>query len=190
MTDKEYILLKNSILKLKDEKEKEKILKEIKQYNKELIKNYPFLMPYRVVTGEPLENYDYEFTWLDDMEDGWRIAFGIQMMEELKEALIKINFLDKYKLMQVKEKYGSLRWYDNGHSNEMNNIIAKYEDLSERTCGFCGEKAEFISKGWIYPYCKKCANEFIENSIKRHGNKDTFEDEFKNNFNKIEEVYY
>lgn len=190
MTDKEYIELKRIFYKTEGQEEKEKILKNIKQYNKELIEKYPFLMPYRVVTGEPLEDYDYEFTWLDDMEDGWRIAFGLQMMEELKQTLVKINYLDEYKLMQVKEKFGSLRWYDNGRSNEMNDVIAKYEDLSEKTCGFCGEKAKYISKGWIYPYCKECANKFTKNIIKKQQNKNSFEEEFKNNFNEIGEVYY
>ena len=60
-----------------------------REYNKQLIEKYPFLMPYNIWTGEPIEDYDYEYTWLDDMPDGWRNAFGLQMCEELKQALNK-----------------------------------------------------------------------------------------------------
>ena len=59
--------------------------------------------------------------------------------------------------MQIKEKYGSLRWYDSGGNIEiMREIIPKYEEESLHTCICCGKLATKISKGWISPYCDKC----------------------------------
>ena len=55
------------------------------QENKELIKRYPFLLPRNRWTGEVAEDYDYHYTELDGMPDGWRIAFGKQMCEEIRE---------------------------------------------------------------------------------------------------------
>ena len=97
------------------------------------------------------------YTWLDDMPIGWRIAFGEQMCKEIKEELIKNNELDSYKIIQIKEKFGGLRWYDNSGLPGMQFIIAKYEALSEKTCINCGKPANWISKGWISPYCDDCA---------------------------------
>ena len=83
--------------------------------------------------------------------------FGEQMCKEIKEELIKNNELDSYKIIQIKEKFGGLRWYDNSGLPGMQFIIAKYEALSEKTCINCGKPANWISKGWISPYCDDCA---------------------------------
>lgn len=96
------------------------------------------------------------FTELDAMETGWRNAFGIQMCKEIKTALKKNNCLRKYRITQIKEKYGSLRWYDTGAPEEVHKIISKYEQISAKTCIICGKSAKYISKGWISPYCENC----------------------------------
>lgn len=72
--------------------------------NKELIEKYPWLQIRNVWTNEKLDD---EFTWLDDLPEGWRKAFGLQMVEELDQILRKANYQDKYKITQIKEKW---RW--------------------------------------------------------------------------------
>lgn len=125
--------------------------------NKELLERHPFLTPRNVWTDEVVELEDgEEHTLLDEMPQGWRIAFGEQMCEEIREALIKADCLDEYRIMQIKEKYGSLRWYDGGAPREVHEIIRKYERLSERTCIHCGKPATQISTGWISPFCDEC----------------------------------
>ena len=46
------------------------------------------------------------YTELDAMESGWRKAFGIQMCKEIKKELKKHKFLYKYRIFQIKEKWG------------------------------------------------------------------------------------
>lgn len=46
------------------------------------------------------------YTELDAMEPGWRKAFGIQLCEELKAQLKKDHYLYKYRITQIKEKFG------------------------------------------------------------------------------------
>lgn len=99
------------------------------------------------------------YTELDAMPEGWRKAFGLQMCDEIKEALIKNNYLKQYRIIQIKEKFGTLRWYDAAAPEEVYRIIDKYEDISEKTCIVCGKPATYISTGWISPYC----DEHIEN---------------------------
>ena len=126
--------------------------------NKKLYKRYPFLAIRNWRTDEPI---GYEFTYLDDMPDGWRKAFGKDMCEEIRRVLIKANYLNKYRVVQVKEKYGSLRWYDgcapSSIFHELQDVINKYEEISERTCIRCGRPATRISLGWISPWCDECA---------------------------------
>ena len=139
-----------------------------REYNKQLIEQYPFLMPYNIWTGKPIDDYDYEYIWLDDMPDGWRNAFGLQMCEELKQALLEEGgekLLSEYKIIQIKEKFGYLRWYDSWTTNKVQDIVCKYEDLSARTCISCGKPATKISHGWICPWCDNCASEKLEDYI-------------------------
>lgn len=82
--------------------EKRKTIRE----NKRLCKRYPFLIPWNRFTGKFIQSYDYSFTELDSMEDGWRKAFGLKMCEEIREALIEDNDLYRWRIVQMKEKYG------------------------------------------------------------------------------------
>lgn len=140
--------------------------KQTKMENKRLCKRYPFLRPRNrfddiIMWEHPKWDWryhrPYEWTELDYMPDGWRKAFGKQMCEEIRNALIEDNYLYKYRIIQIKEKYGSLRWYDWGSSRKVQDIINKYENLSIRTCICCGRPATKISLGWISPFCDKCA---------------------------------
>ena len=63
--------------------------------NKELVEKYPWLKPRNAWTGEELEDYDYEFTLMDDIPEGWRIAFGDKMVQELDDLLKKYNIRDE-----------------------------------------------------------------------------------------------
>ena len=89
------------------------------------------------------------------MEPGWRKAFGIQMCKEIRAALLSHGwkYLFKYRIMQIKEKFGELRWYDEFSTQDIQDIIDKYEDISRRTCLVCGKPATKMSTGWISPYC-------------------------------------
>ena len=131
-----------------------------KEKNKELIERFPFLMPHNRWTDETPEDFDYSYTELDAMPDGWRKAFGEQMCEEIREELVRVDYLDKYRITQIKEKYGTLRWYDFGCTERiLREIIPKYVHLSARTCIRCGNSATKVSTGWVSPYCDTCADD-------------------------------
>ena len=131
--------------------------------NKKIIEKYPFLA---------FHNYDgsidYEGTWYDSMPRGWRIAFGDLMMDDIKACLEKANYVDKFHIEDIKEKYGELRFYYSGVPesifDELNNIIETYSTLSQNICIECGEidVPEFKS-GWIEPLCLKCYSSLPKN---------------------------
>lgn len=152
--------------------------KDAIEENKALIEEFPFLLPRNRWTDKVPDDYDFSYTELDNMPDGWRSAFGVQMCSELKEILIKAGALTDYRITDIKEKYGTLRWYENGFpvkaQREYLDWQSKYLNLSERTCIKCGAKATKISVGYISPYCSKCAGEmpFVEfEELKNKGRK-------------------
>lgn len=131
--------------------------------NRELIERYPFLLPRNRWTGEVFNDYDYSFTELDNMPNGWRNAFGEKMCEEIRDALIEANYLDEYRISQIKEKYGTLRWYDFGDTQKVHDIISKYEYISQFICMRCGNPyAKFFNNGWFYTICENCASELFK----------------------------
>lgn len=148
--------------------------KATKDANKKLVERFPFLIPRNAWSGKKITDgagfwpgapdkipeYDYEYTALDYMPTGWRKAFGEQMCQEIMDELVKENIVDEYYPVQVKEKYGFLRWYTNFSTKELDNIVRKYEDLSEKTCIICGAPATKYTVGWISPYCDKCASKY------------------------------
>ena len=146
-------------LKLDFKKDRRKIQK----FNKDLVKKYPWLIPGSSEEDPIPKDYDYTHTWMDSMPQGWRIAFGDDLLEELDSILRKYNYQDSYYILQIKEKYGGLRWYDSCICSEgyedYRKCMDKYEQLSYKTCVICGKPAEYLTKGWIVPICGKCAEE-------------------------------
>ena len=119
--------------------------------NKALCEKYPFLK----YSDDPDD--DYEYTYADDIPEGWWIAFGEMMCEEIKAELIRCNFLDEYRIVQAKDKYAGLRIYDNGVPKgcKVWDIIEKYSVLSQNICGVCGRPdVPVMTWGWEYPLCR------------------------------------
>ena len=115
------------------------------------------------------------FTEWDTVEPEWNKAFGKQYLKDLKKQLKKDKMLYKWRITQIKEKYGTFRLSCNYGSPELYNIINKYESLSWHTCIQCGKSATYTSKGGIAPYCEECVNNSKNPSryIKRESEEET-----------------
>lgn len=102
------------------------------------------------------------YTELNGMPSGWRKRFGIQFCKELKRAIKSSpdkHYMTNFRIMDIKEKYGTLQVYVNYSSPEVSRVINKYEYISQYVCVSCGEDAVKKTLGWICPYCDKCAPE-------------------------------
>lgn len=122
---------------------------------------YEWLKVRNVWTDEYIyDDNEEHMSWEEDIPEGWYKAFGRAMINELNDILVKHNFVDEYRVVQIKEKYGSIRWYSNGIPAEMTDEyyewLNKYEALSEDTCIKCGEKSTHMTTGWIMPLCDEC----------------------------------
>lgn len=139
---------------------------DIRLNNIRLIERFPFLLPRSRWTGDVPDDYDYEYTELDDMPDGWRKAFGEDICQEIMDELVANDCVEDYRIIQIKEKYGTLRWYDNWGTRKIHGeIIPKYEKLSECVCINCGAPATRYTTGWISPWCSTCAEKLTQPTI-------------------------
>lgn len=59
--------------------------------------------------------------------------------------------------VQVKEKFGGLRFYTNGTDDVVNGMIRMAESLSYRTCEVCGNPGKLRKGGWMQTLCDEHA---------------------------------
>lgn len=135
--------------------------KRIRIQNRKLIERYPFLLPRNVWTGEVVKGYDYSFTEYDSIDEGWQKGFGKFLLEDIRNACLKTDFLDKLRFSQIKEKCGSLRMYDCGAPREVRDVLQDYEFISQYVCIECGSPYACVVDdcGWYLPLCEHCFEE-------------------------------
>jgi len=107
--------------------------------------------------------------WLEELPIGWRIAFGNQLADDVIALAKKYNFEDEYEVLQIKEKFGGLRWYAGHVPQEMHaehsDLIHKYETMSYRTCILCGNAAAAPKTMFDQPICDECKDN-LKRSVK------------------------
>jgi len=92
--------------------------------------------------GNPINDYFQATAGMMECGEGW-----YQLIHDLLEELIKTDW-DR-DIHQIKEKFGGLRFYIGGASEEVHDIIHRYEELSYKTCDVCGEAGELRKDcGW------------------------------------------
>lgn len=148
-------------------KKQKKEKKRVKIKNKKLLKMYPWLQLRNVFSGKKSESF--ECTYFDWIPFGWRKKFGMMLIKELHEALKEDGLVDKYRIFDIKEKYGSLRWYDNGGNKKISEIITKYEVISGYVCIRCGQfDVPMIGDHWIEPMCEKCFSKYYKGNFEEY----------------------
>lgn len=81
--------------------------------------------------------------------DGWE-----PLLRKLCEKLKALDF--KGNVVQVKEKFGTLRFYADGMTDEQYKAVHEAEYKSEITCEACGQPGKLRSGGWIRTLCDTC----------------------------------
>jgi hypothetical protein len=99
--------------------------------------------------------------WGFECGDGWEPL--IRALSGKLEALIAAQPEDeRATASQVKEKFGTLRFYMDGATDAMYERIAEAEDESAHTCEECGKPGHLRGKGWVFTACDDHAGEVPE----------------------------
>lgn len=114
-------------------------------------------------------------TIADFVPAGWKSLFK-KMLDNINAELDAHGVLRAHlQILQIKEKFGSLHFYYALDDTVPDAVNAKVADIvdracaeSEKVCVICGAKAEYLSTGWILPYCGICAHNHHEASNARH----------------------
>lgn len=111
-----------------------------------LVENFPKL--YQSYGGDPMETC---MAWGFECGDGW-----FELIKELSEKLEPLGAV----AAQVKEKYGTLRFYIEGISegafDEAYDLIDEAEEKSAEICEKCGQPGKLRGGGWVQTLCDEC----------------------------------
>jgi len=95
--------------------------------------------------------------WGFECGDGW-----YDIIYRLCEDIEKLNPPDDFEVSQVKEKYGTLRFYTWGSTDAIEDRIDEAEKESAKTCEWCGEFGKLRGKGWVTTLCAGCYEEYLD----------------------------
>lgn len=82
----------------------------------------------------------------------------------LLKKLVITNCYTGLAVQQVKEKFGTLRYYCNGSDN-VDRLINLAEILSAMTCENCGKYGKIRQGGWIRTLCDDCDRKRTEKAV-------------------------
>lgn len=124
------------------------------ELEKQLIKDFPLCFG---DVDKPLTQSLMGFGW--ECGDGWELIIreACEKAEPIIKKWIKDNPNESKdwmpRLVQVKEKFGSLRLYFSTYPKGIDNIEREAEKKSTKTCETCGKKGKLRGKYWIYCAC-------------------------------------
>ena len=79
----------------------------------------------------------------------------------IDQLIMDINKVDSsIGILQIKEKFGGLRFYVDNHSEEVYNLISDAERKCWHTCEDCGSTKNVTTagSGWLRTLCEECHN--------------------------------
>lgn len=123
------------------------------QLENELYDKYP-----KIFRQKDLSCQETCMCWGISTGDGWydiidRLCRDIQQYIDEEE-------LRQVEAVQVKEKFGGLRFYTNYEDDHISELIEKAENESYRTCEWCGATENVgRTSGYILTLCKNCAEQ-------------------------------
>jgi hypothetical protein len=87
---------------------------------------------------------------------GWHDLLS-NMFVELENLYKSMNeSIEDIGFYEIREKHGLLRVYTNKGIEGVQEILNKYEALSERVCEICGQTGELRNDGWTVVVCDDC----------------------------------
>jgi hypothetical protein len=144
------------------------------ELDKILVEKYPKL--FRDRNGDMMKT---AMCWGFEHGDGWFWILD-NLCDSIQNYIDQNNKWSKEKVQQVivtqvKEKFGSLCFYFNGGDSYIDGMVSLAENLSYKTCEFCGSMKEVgRTMGWISTICKECfmsSPERINNREWKYDNK-------------------
>ena len=114
------------------------------------------------ILNQLMGNIQHHIDW-KEKQHNWAIEWNKEHPTELREIP---ELVPQVTLDQVKEKFGTLRFYYTGGDDAIDGMVRIAESMSAVTCEICGNPGKQVGGGWITTLCKEHAEEkgiFVDN---------------------------
>ena len=133
------------------------------EYDTYLCTTYPkmFVNRYKPMTETTM-------CWGFECGDGWyniinQLCANIQHHIDWRNRKNELNpnqpIVPQVTVDQVKEKFGTLRFYYTGGDDYIDGLVSMAESMSGVTCEECGNPGSTVGRGWLTTLCEKHAEE-------------------------------
>jgi hypothetical protein len=78
-----------------------------------------------------------------------------RLLEDNPYKLDIPNEVAQVRVSQVKEKFGTLRFYYSGGDDRIDGMVRMAESMSSVICEVCGDRAQLRGRGWWYTACNR-----------------------------------
>ena len=98
--------------------------------------------------------------------DEWYKTISPEHRESYQKRVLEAPFQEikdvvpQVEAVQVKEKFGTLRFYYQGGDDAIRAMVNMAESMSARTCEKCGAPGKVRQGGWIHTYCDQHEDEY------------------------------
>jgi len=121
------------------------------ELDKQLCEKYPLIFAQR--NGSPQKT---AMCWGFECGNGWHDLIDL-LCANIQNHIKYGRDVPTFIAMQVKEKFGTLRFYGDGGDEYISGLIRMAESMSGRICELCGNKGKVIEdNGWITTRCNTC----------------------------------
>lgn len=132
-----------------------------KELDQKLFERFDFYKPERPITqglmGFGFECSDGWFQLIWDLSEA--IEKELEKEDVVTQAKQKLGDTSYFEVVQVKEKFGELRFYAHGGNEKIQSLIDEAERKSAETCEKCGKPGKTRGGGWITTLCDECVKE-------------------------------
>jgi hypothetical protein len=145
-----------------------------KELEEKLFKRFSFFHPEASIQESLMAfGFEHDDGWFDII---WKLCEDLEkenkrMIDEMDpndktKILLQKGELSLFRVAQVKEKFGTLRFYTDLSSDGMDKLIREAEKKSEVTCEVCGKPGGLMARGYWY---KTLCTEWAKNESNAQG---------------------
>ena len=102
------------------------------------------------ILNQLMGNIQHHIDWKEKQRN-WAIDFNSKATQE--EVKVVPESIPQVTLDQVKEKFGTLRFYYTGGDDVIDGMVRMAESMSSVTCETCGNPGQQRGGGWIRTLC-------------------------------------
>ena len=104
------------------------------------------------ILDQLMGNIQHHIDW-KEKQHNWAIEWNKEHPDELRKVP---EIVAQVTLDQVKEKFGTLRFYYTGGDDRIDGMVSLAESMTGVICEECGNVGKRRGGGWVHTFCDPC----------------------------------